>query len=206
MPEDDKRPEPEFGVYATPEEQRRRMGLPAEPEAEASAQGQGVPGTAQASAPQRPSVRPGPAALPGTPAPFNWNRALTFLLLGVGLYVTLTSVPGLLDLYGTFSVVAEQLGVDGDTGLVNSLGLRIIGVVIALSYIVGWIAALWLSLRRLRRQVSSWWIPLVIGVVVTVIVFALLMAAMLSQPDFVTTLMDSAVVVPSGVPTPSSTP
>ncbi|MGO3884848.1 MAG: DUF6264 family protein [Mycetocola sp.] len=212
MSDNSSRPEPEYGAYATPEEQRRRMGLPPEEpnaptDVHASAPGAPVAPRSPSQAPQ--AAQPGHAAH-GAPRPepvgFNWNRAFTFLFLGVGAYVVITNLPGMFNLYGSFIQVAEILTPGVEPILDNSIGLRLIGLAAAAVYIVGWVFGLWLSLRRLRATKSSWWIPLVVGLVVNFVVFALLTIALTSQGEFVTQLMtnmsDLSEIVPSQSPTP----
>lgn len=220
MSDDKPTPEPQYGVYATPEEQRRRMGLPPESapvpipvEGQSGTQprqpADGAPGRAPI---ERSSSGPGSeapgrsATAPGLSPAFNWNRAFTFLFLGVGLYTVLTSVPGMLGLHSTLVTVSEQLGIEDGGGLVNSPALQAFGFAAAAVYIIGWVLALWLSLRSLRAGRLSWWIPVVIGLLVTVVGMALTMGALLSQPEFMNSLMQSSLSGGFGAPTQTPTP
>lgn len=165
---------PQYGEYATPEEQRERAGLPpieaqpvVDPAAAAPVTPQ-VPRTPQAQA----------AAVPGSSA----GRMITLVLLALGLFNVLSSIPGFLDLSSTFDQTMKMLGIDGT--FTNYAAAKNWGVIALLVMMAGYAATIWLSVRRMRAGRSSWWVPLV-GFVVTMLLVSLCMAVpMMGDPAF----------------------
>lgn len=167
---------PQYGEYATPEEQRARAGLP--PVEQVS--------TASAPAPAPPLQQPavGPAA--ARPR----NRAgvmITAVLLGVGLMNVLYSIPEFLDLSSTLEQTLKLLG--GDGSFSNFAAAKTWGVIALVVMLAGYGLTLWLALRRIRSGRSSWWVPLV-GFVVTMLVVSVCVSVpMLGDPVFTQTLL-----------------
>jgi len=99
---DTSRPKPQFGEYATPEEQRARIQEPAPWQQE----------------PPTPVMTDSPApGIPASPAPAERgprpvDRIVTFALLAYGLVNVISSVPAFLD-YGAYAeTLLSMLGVD----------------------------------------------------------------------------------------------
>ncbi|MFS0715174.1 DUF6264 family protein [Microbacterium sp. 2P01SA-2] len=181
---DQERPRPQYGEYATPEEQRARIaalgGEAPHPDVVETAQ---VPAGSAASGPhesarqQLPTPRPTTsAARPSRLA----DRIITVALLAYGLVTVLGAIPQLVDFTGFAQTWMDMAGINGT--LADPAGGRAWGIAAAVVYGAGWLLtaglAWWsLSLRRL-----SWWIPLV-GAIVTFIIVSLLLAApLLSNP------------------------
>ncbi|SJN29225.1 Hypothetical membrane protein [Microbacterium esteraromaticum] len=172
---------PQYGEYATPEEQRARAGLPplsAEP----------VVAEAIASAPPvTRSVTAGPdaAARPSATAPSaapRIGRLITFALLGVGFVNVLTSIGGFLDLSTTLNTTLKMLGIDGQ--FTNFGAAKVWGVIAAIVMIVGYAATVWLSFRQVKRNRAAWWIPLV-GFIVTMLLVSICTSVpMFGDPAF----------------------
>lgn len=176
---------PQYGEYATPEEQRARAGLPPlESDAVAS-----VPHDAPANASAPPhspvSVRPAaaPAARPANPI----GRLITAVLLGMGLVNVLMSIPGFFDLSTTLSASMQMLGVEGE--FTNFAAARTWGTVSAVVMMVGYAATVWLSFRRIKAGRSAWWIPLVGFVVTMLAVSACISVPMMGDPAFTQSLL-----------------
>ncbi|MFC7789899.1 DUF6264 family protein [Microbacterium sp. MAHUQ-60] len=168
---------PQYGEYASPEEQRVRAGLP--PVEQGPAAAAPVP-----SGPQ-PVVRT-PSA--GTRA----GRMITAMLLGIGLVNVLTSIPGFLDLSTTLDQTLKMLGMEGSFS--NFAAAKTWGAIALVVMVVGYAATAWLSVRRIRRGRSSWWLPLV-GFVVTMFVVSLCISVpMFGDPAF----MQGMLTPPAG--------
>lgn len=163
---------PQYGEYASPEEQRARSGLPplgAEPTASAPAP----------AAPVRPAGRTAPARRTG--------RFVTLVLLGFGLVNVLSSIPQFVNMSSTLTESMKLLGIDGE--FTNYAAARTWGVVAVVILLVGYAATVWLSLRQLKRDKPAWWIPLVGFVVTMSLVSACISIVMFSDPAFTAGLL-----------------
>lgn len=150
--EPDPRPRPQYGEYATPEQQRASI---REPVRESPA---------VVSAPPLPPVRP---AAPPVRAPRTVDRIVTVMLLVFGLVNVATSVPALLDYEGYVDTFLRALGADG--ALADPDSGAAWGIAAAIVLVVGLVAAAMLSRGSLRRGRITFWIPLVAGVVVNLV-------------------------------------
>lgn len=183
------RPRPQFGEYASPEEQRARI---AEPIDEQRAEELGiapvVPVERQPRQQQEPTLReqtrepatvpPGTAAAAGT-RPVAGDRLATSILLGLGLVGLIVTMPGLLDLPGQIRALLFRAGISGYStdGLASAMGSLALGLQILL-----WVVAVLLSSRSLRAGRLTFWIPLVAGVVANVAVVILVAVALGADP------------------------
>lgn len=189
------RPRPQFGEYASPEEQRARI---AEPIDEQRAEELGiapvVPVERQPRQQQEPTLREQTreqahergVVQPGAPAvaarrPVAGDRIATSILLGLGLVGLIVTMPGLLDLPGLIRPALVQMGVSGysSDGLASAMGILALGLQIAL-----WVGAIILSSRSLRAGRLTFWIPLVAGVAANLVVVICLAVAMGADPAF----------------------
>jgi hypothetical protein len=187
----DSRPRPQFGEYASPEEQRARI---AEPIDEQRAEELGiapvVPVERQPRQRHEPTLReqtrePG-VVQPGAPTvaakrPVAGDRLATSILLGLGLVGLIVTMPGLLDLPGLIRPALVRMGVSGysSDGLASAMGILALGLQIAL-----WVGAIILSSRSLRAGRLTFWIPLVAGVAANLVVVICLAVAMGADPAF----------------------
>lgn len=167
---DTSRPRPQFGEYATPEEQKKAIKVPLD-------DAESIPIESQMSTTSHISVTTG---APPRTAPTG-NRFATILLLGIGLVTILLSLSALVDLPDAIRSAFTQLDVGEftSTALAATMGWTAIVVEVVL-----WGLALWLSLRALNRGKTAWWIPLVFGVIANVAVFACVAIAMAGDPAF----------------------
>ena len=158
---------PQYGEYASPEEQRARAGLPplsAEP---------------AAAPPITPSVTPTTdSAVPAHPV----GRLVTLVLLGLGLVNVLSSIPQFVNMSSTLSESMKMLGIEGE--FTNYAAARTWGVIAVVVLLAGYAVTAWLSLRQLKRGRSAWWIPLVGFVITMSLVSACISVVMFSDPAF----------------------
>lgn len=174
MSDGDARPRPQFGEYATPEEQRARIQRPQVTEAlEAGV----APPPEQAAAPAAASTRArGPLA----------DRVATFVLLVYGLVSVISTIVQLLDFPGYAERAAQLLGVDA-TYTALSAGYAW-GAVASVVYGVGYLITAWLTWRRLRRGRISFWVPLVGFVGTTLVAGICITIALTADPAFMSAL------------------
>lgn len=172
---------PQYGEYASPEEQRARAGLPplnAEPAASA-------PPAAPALPPVPGTAAPGTAAQSSPARPV--GRLVTFVLLGFGLVNVLSSIPQFVNMASTLTESMEMLGLDGE--FTNFAAARTWGIVAVVVLLAGYAATAWLSFRQLKRNRAAWWIPLVGFVVTMSLVSACISVVMFSDPAFTAGLL-----------------
>ena len=126
-----------------------------------------------------------PAPLQHAPAaqaarrPRRWDQLLTVFLLGMGLYITLTSIPQMLKLGTVLDSVYQAAGYGRYT---DDGTAAVIGIIVNVVQIVLLIAAFTIALPRLRHGRLAFWVPLTAGVVATIIVSVLIGIAMFSDP------------------------
>jgi len=178
---DGARPRPQYGEYATPEEQRARIQEPA-------------PWQLEQVTPVMTDVVPepgGPAAPPvAEKRPRPVDRIVTFALLAYGLVNVISSVPAFLD-YGRYTeMMLGMLGVDVQVS--DPAAGRAWGVAAAFVLAIGWCATAALSLWSIRRGRLTWWIPLVAGILFTFIAGALMAVPLMNDPAVWQALLDSA--------------
>ena len=179
---DNDRPRPEYGEYATPQEQ-----------AKAIAKSQPLPPRAERPAPIAEYAAPVPPpniGSPGTPVPRGGsaNRLATIFLLALGLVYLVGGSPSYLALPATLDTVYKQWGI-GSYAATSFAST--IGIVVVVSQAVIWLIIAVIAIRRLRRGRSSWWVPL-IGAVVTFVVTVILMAVVIMSDPAFTAYLTSA--------------
>lgn len=172
MSDAESRPRPQYGEYATPEEQRARIQRPEVTEALES----GV-------APQpEPVATPAPPAARGPLA----DRVATFVLLVYGLISAISTIVQLLDFPGYAERAAQIIGVDA-TYTALSAGF-VWGAVAAVVYGVGYLVTALLTWRRLRRGRVAFWVPLVGFVATTLVAGVCITIALMADPAFLSAL------------------
>jgi hypothetical protein len=173
----DPRPRPQYGEYATPEEQRARI---AQPDAALLYEPAPVLETATAAdaAPVRPSADP--VASPEQPRSRAIDRIVTFALLAYGLVNVVSSFPALIDYSAYADTMFRLLGVDAT--LSDPAAGRPWGIASAIVLAVGWFVTAVVSWVRVRRGRISWWIPLVGGVVFTFASAMLVLMPIMNDP------------------------
>lgn len=194
----DERPRPQYGEYATAEEQVNAGGVSGATSggttgSEPNAQSGLTPtvfsslGSTRNSAPEATrGAAAGPSAgAPGVPHP--WDLSLTIFLLTLNAYLVLTSIPDWVNLSATLTTGYRELGY-GDytsTELANAIGSGIVAVQGVLL-----VAVLYLAITRLRAQRRASPIVFGLGLVAVVLTVVLLMVAMTTDPalaDYIAT-------------------
>ncbi|NYD65484.1 DUF6264 family protein [Agromyces atrinae] len=182
------RPRPQYGEYATPEEQRARIQEPPtwmlEPVAPPA------PGGPEAG--DDPAKAPAPAAHPVAGAAVvapkkRADRFVTLALLAIGLYTVLSSVFTATDFRAFSAQWMEIAGIEGTFTNIEQ-GTLMLQISVAVMAAV-WVITAWLSFRLIARGKISWWIPLVGGVVANLISSVLIGIALFSDPavmDYIT--------------------
>ena len=172
----DQRQRPQYGEYATPEEQRQAAGLPPVEIIEAT------PPTADAPAPTMPAAAPSGAA----PRPRRADRIITIALLAYGLINVLMTAVSYLDMPAVLERRMAIVGMEGE--FTNLAQARLWGTIAAVVLVLGWVATALISVRRLRASKLTWWVPLV-GAAVTMFATSLcVMVPMLTDPGFLASL------------------
>lgn len=168
---------PQYGEYASPEEQRARAGLPP----------LGADPVASAPEPAPTAARPTAPSAPARPI----GRLVTLVLLGFGLVNVLSSIPQFVNMASTLNDSMQMIGIGGE--FTNYAAARTWGVVAVVVLLVGYAVTAWLSLRQLKRGRSAWWIPLVGFVITMSLVSACISVVMFSDPAFTTGLLTPPV-------------
>lgn len=163
---------PQYGEYASPEEQRIRAGLPPVEQVPA----------ASASAPSALQVKAAPQAKAVPPTRRRAGRMITAVLLGIGLVNVLTSIPGFLDLASSLNQSLKMLGLEGSFS--NFAAAKTWGTVGLIVMMVGYAFTVWMSVRRIARGRSSWWVPLVGFLVTMILVTICVSVPMMGDPAF----------------------
>lgn len=173
----DSRPRPQYGEYATPEEQAARIRQPDATDALSAGQALESPaaaprwgGTTAAQAAPRTTAQ-------ATPAPQGrWrlaDRVLTVGLLAYGLVNIVFRVPTLFSFEGFGNEVFDLVGIADP--FTNVAAGNLWGAIAATVLMVGWVLTAAWSWLRLRRGKISFWVPLVgatvTGIIVAVCVF-----------------------------------
>jgi hypothetical protein len=169
---DSSRPRPQYGEYATPEEQRARIQEPAP--------WQLPPVTPiMTDAPDAGIPSPVPAVTTPERRPRPVDRIVTIALLAYGLLNVISSVSALAD-YGAYAeTMLSILGVDAE--LSDPAAGRPWGIAAALVLAIGWCATAAVSVWNMRRRRLSWWIPLVGGIVFTFAAGTLMLVPLMSD-------------------------
>ena len=167
----DPRPRPQYGEYATPEQQRAARGLPSEPLPP-------LPDTLVPAA--APAKEPATAS---TPRPRRADRIVTFALLAYGLLTVIMSGTSYLNLAPTLNDALSMVGVEGQFS--NFAAARTWGVIATIALVVGWTLTAVLSVRRLRAGKITWWLPIVGAVVTVTLVSICIMVPLVGDPAFI---------------------
>jgi hypothetical protein len=157
---------PQYGEYATPEEQAAASGFGAPPPLAPP-----IPGTAVRAAPpvDAPRVRP------------RWDSIITTVLLALGAYTVITSFIEMSAIGEAFATTFEQLGVGGFSSFdaVNRMAL-----IVAFVQLAAYVATVALSLRSARQNRITFAIPLIAGVATTFVCALLIMSVVVNDPAY----------------------
>ncbi|MFE6995456.1 DUF6264 family protein [Microbacterium sp. NPDC057659] len=158
---------PQYGEYATPEEQRLAAGLPAVPP---------PPPAAPAPAP----VAPAPVA--ETPKPRQADRLITIAMLAYGVVNVFSTIPQFLNMGEALTQAMKMLGIPGE--FTNLGPARTWGIVAIVVMLVGFAATVYVAFRRIRAAKLAWWVPLA-GFVITMFAVSMcMMVPIMGDPAF----------------------
>jgi hypothetical protein len=180
---DGDRKRPQFGEYASPEEQRAAIKDPSlnphyAPPAPAEHQAPPMPGEPST---QPVGAHPGErqAGILGHPT----DRVFTIALLVIGLYSMISTIMTRGDIAAQMTLAYHSLGIGADYTATARTDL--VGNVVAIVFAVLWIVAAGLSYWRMRRGGRAFWIPLTAGVLAAVVRAVGYAMLMLADPTFV---------------------
>ncbi len=160
---------PQYGEYASPEEQRRLAGLPPV-DAVVEAPVATKPAQAEAASPAPPTGRP-------------WDRIVTIALLAYGVINVVMTGMSYLNLPDLMNQSMQILGIEGE--FTNFAQGRVWGTVAVGVLVVGWVVTALVSMKRLRSGKVTWWVPLV-GALATMLVASFCIAVpMVGDPAFI---------------------
>ncbi|MBD3942355.1 hypothetical protein IF188_11660 [Microbacterium sp. NEAU-LLC] len=183
------RPRPQYGEYASPEEQRARIQQPA-PEWQQPVTPP-TPVVTDAADAGIPSAAPRAERVVGAaPRPRTVDRVVTIALLVYGLFNVVTSIPSFLDYAAYADTMFTVLGLD--VTLSDPAAGRPYGIAAAVVLAAGWLATALVSLWSMRRGRLTWWIPLSAGILFTFVTGILLAIPLMSDPAVLDALMGSA--------------
>jgi hypothetical protein len=168
----DERPRPQYGEYATPEQQASAAGLPYQPPApDAAARVNVAPPSSET--PVSPAVQ-ARSAYPG-------DRLGTLFLLGIGVFTLLQSLPEYLSYSTALNSINKQLGI-GAFPLV-SLADKV-GIALLVVHVVIFLLTVWWALRTLARGKRAFYIPLV-GFAVFAVIYSVVITLLIhADPTF----------------------
>ncbi len=170
----DPRPRPQYGEYATPEEQRARIAQPHATDALAAGE------TVTSAGPSAPAAPAGPTGARGGARTI--DRVATIALLVYGFFNVAFTAPRLFDVAAFTRDYLALLGVDAQ--VTDSAAAQVWGPVAAVVYVAGWVATAAGAWWRLRRGGIAFWIPLVGAVVTTTVVALCLTIPLVTDPAF----------------------
>jgi hypothetical protein len=173
------RPRPQYGEYATPEQQAAAAGIPYRPHVHAAP----PHGQTPAAVPPPPAHDtrvggPGPASVQASSR--RWDFVLSSLLLGYGLFNVIVGSAQYTDLAGVINAQfygPQKIGTFVATPLSERLG-----VVILVSQIVLYVLTAAITVARLRAGRIAFWVPICGVLVFGVVVFACLSSLVLGDP------------------------
>ncbi|WP_221583989.1 DUF6264 family protein [Microbacterium sp. G2-8] len=171
------RPRPQYGQYATPDEQRARGGQTVEP----------VEPIDPALIPQDTPIEVAP---PRASGPRLADRIVTIALLAYGLFNTLSAIP----MFTDPTALLDIMGVDAEVA--DYAGQRTAGVVAIAVMILGWLATTWLVWRRGSAGKSMWWIALLAGIVFNTIASLMIAIPLVQDPNVFEALMQMQGIAP----------
>ena len=170
---------PQYGEYASPEQQAAAAGMPYRPHLQAPPPHGQVPVT-RVAPPQTASGGPGVSAAPIRSR--RWDTVVTFVLLGYGLFNVLIGSSQYTDLAG---LINSQLYGPQKIGTFDSSPLSIqLGVVIVVSQAILFAVTAVLALISVRAGRISFWIPIVGAVVAATVVFICFAALVFPDPAY----------------------
>jgi len=186
----DERPRPQYGEYATPEEQVLAGGIAVPPrdqspvqESSTSARSTTAHAKDSLSLP-KPEASIGGAASSGINAQLARERRpldtfVTTFVLSLSAFLVISTSGSWADLPGSLIATYKQLGYGEFTSIEFASTM---GTVIAVVQSVLLIGAALVSILRLRAKRSSWWVPVVFGLASILLTIVLMAIVMMTDP------------------------
>jgi hypothetical protein len=181
----DERPRPQYGEYATPEQQAVAMGkkyVPPAPEPIAPPP-TNLPGNPLHPDAEHPADHVSAGIYPRRQAGYA-NRFLTVLMLALGGLNLLTDVPGYLNLTSAFKAFMKAYGT---TGVAVPASINGAGIPVIIANVVLYGLTVFLSVLALRRGRVAVYIP-ILGFVVFALVVGILIS--IYAPGYLTELQN----------------
>jgi len=191
-PPRNERPRPRYGEYApegwtwTPPAKDPYSGTSSlDPDAEADA---GAPGADAARAANtwgevsRGAPGPAGAVAPARPADRGWTIALLVLGALGAIYNCLVIVSFPSNVLESAKLTAEMLGTPAPTEFTPGPGVPVAIAIGVMAQLVLWLGAFIWSRSRMRAGATSWWIPLIAGVVAFIVMLIVSMVVLASDP------------------------
>ncbi len=170
---DQDRPKPQYGEYASDQEQARaleRSGV-AHERAEVQA--------------ARVSHEPLPPAVSVQSPRRSLDRIVTVFLLAFGAVSVIGGASNFVNLSETLSETMQRFGAGEYQATAQTAG---IGIALLVSQILFWLAAAVISYRRIVRHKLTWWVPVLAGVLSFVVLTVLLGSLLMSDPAFIASI------------------
>lgn len=175
----DERPHPQYGEYASPEQQAKAMGLKHVPPI-TPVLAPGVSGPAAQLPPRPYNLSGSVATAPVTPR--RWDLTVSAILLGYGLFTVVSGFFQYADLGSLINRVYEAQGV---TGAFSSNRLAgVLAIVINVSDVVLFLATTLITVRVLRRGKVAFYIPLIGGAIAGIVVMICVLTLIVGDPSF----------------------
>lgn len=173
----EQRDRPQYGEYASVDEQIAAGGFAVEPDP--------VIPPAHLSDDRLPPPSASARVAGAPPTTRTWDLALTTALLVFGAYSIVSSIPELLNYGASMKRVVATVGVEG----FSSIGLADgVGVAMLVTQSVVYVAAVVLSMFRLRARKIAFFIPVAGALLVGIVTLVLASVAMFSDPAVITWL------------------
>lgn len=182
----DDRPRPQFGEYASREEQLARIQTPSTEQLE--------PTPARDTAPASSSVPQGvdPRVVAASRARF--NLVGTIVLLVYGFIEVVMNTPTFISLNilinDQLTVLGDSLGTEFDpyqpTSATGTAGIALVALWVAL-----WVGAVLWSWRRVRAQKSAIWIPIVAGAIANIVAGVVITLLVFADPVIASQVIDA---------------
>lgn len=181
---DEDRPEPRYGVYATPEEQRARI---QKPDATwALETGESVTDATPAASGKTSGAATGASVDPGRTRASDRTRAIdrvvTVVLLAYALVNGVFAVIALIDFPQYAATVFALFRIPGE--FTNVDDGRIWGAAAAVALVLGYLITASFSVLRMMTGKLAWWVPVVGAVVTHLVLGALAVVPLMSDPAF----------------------
>lgn len=114
-----------------------------------------------------------------------WDAGLTLALLGLGVVAVLVSIPQYADLFDALNTAYAQM----ERPQYNSREVaEAVGLALNIGQIVILVLAIWLSVRALRAGRLAFYIPILGGIAMLILIFAMSVVLVTGDPAFMDSL------------------